>query len=190
MPTKKIKNMKKKRTKKPEYLIYSIGLTILVIVVVIFAVFYSLDTSKPKETTTTSTIVTTMPTTSVVTTTVLMAQTCSNFTWNVKDMDMLDLVGDYRILTVDFNAQYVGVREENYYVGSYKFKILDDSGRYYNSQEAYRYCDYPNRFKMRIVKPGDRISGCMAFSVLDSTEPKKLVFYDYIYNTMCEIDLS
>jgi len=187
--------MKKKRTKKPEYPIYSIGLVILTVVIVIFVIFYSSKKLKSKEITTTSTITSSVPTTSSVTTTTIKIQTCGNFKWNVYGNETFDMAGDYRILVVSFTAQYTGTKEENYgLAGAYKFKILDSIGRYYNPLENYLLCSYSNKFEIGTVWPGYRMSGCLEFSVSDFTEPTKLVFYDYVVNpisgSMCEIDLS
>jgi len=195
MPINKIKNMKKKRTKKPEYPIYTIGSIIILIVVVIFVILFLPKKLRPKETTTTSTIVSSAPTTSSVTTTTIKIQTCGNFKWNIDDNETFDIAGDFRILSVSFTAQYTGTKEENYgLAGAYKFKILDSIGRYYNPLENYLLCSYSNKFEIGTVWPGYRMSGCLEFSVSDFTEPTKLVFYDYVVNpisgSMCEIDLS
>ena len=182
----------KKRKKKVKKIIIPVNTDILIMVsilVLIFVMFFSSEyISKTRETTTTSTITTTsIPS---PTTTIPKIQTCSNFTWEIDDMKEFGLRGDYKIVLVNFTAQYIGPEEQDYYTGSHQFKILDDGGRYYNPQETYYRCDYANTFKIGIVRPEKEMSGCLEFRILDINEPTKLVFYDYIVHTMCEIDLS
>ncbi len=182
----------KKRKKKVKKIIIPVNTDILIMLsmfVIIFAIFFSSEyISKIRETSTTITITTTS--TTFPTTTIPEVQTCSNFTWKIDDMKEFDLKGDYRFVLVNFTARYIGPEEENYYNGSYQFKILDDGRKYYNPQESYYRCDFSNTFRIGIVRPEDKKSGCLEFRVLDTNEPIKLIFYDYIIHTMCEIDLS
>jgi len=141
-----------------------------------------------KTVTTTSTILMTTTTSPVAT--IPGVQTCSNFTWNIDDVKEFELRGDYKNVLVNFTVQYIGPEEENYYNGSYQFKILDNDEKYYNPQESYYRCDYENTFRIGMVNPDDRKSGCLEFRILDTNEPLKLIFYDYIVHTLCEIDLS
>jgi len=185
------KKRRTKKIKKPKYPVSNNVLIIILIIVLIFAIFslskYFSQTGE-KTTTTSTTIQTTITTTSI--TTIPTIQTCSNFTWVVDDVNEYDLMGNYKFVVVDFTAQYIGLEEEEYLSGLYQFKILDDGGKYYNPQESYFRCEESNTFKIDTVSPGDEISGCLEFRILDINVPKKLLFYDYIVHTMCGIDLS
>ena len=110
---------------------------------------------------------------------------------NINDIEMFDLAGGSRIIVVDFSTQYIGTQQINYgQAGTHRFKILDDSGKYYNPQQTYLYCSYSDAFRLGVARSGYKTSGCLEFIVSDFNEPTKLVFYDDVIYTMCEIDLS
>jgi len=180
------KRKKVKKSKSPVK--YDILIILLVIVLIIAIPFLSNILKTRKTVTTTSTILMTTTTSPVAT--IPGVQTCSNFTWNIDDVKEFELRGDYKNVLVNFTVQYIGPEEENYYNGSYQFKILDNDEKYYNPQESYYRCDYENTFRIGMVNPDDRKSGCLEFRILDTNEPLKLIFYDYIVHTLCEIDLS
>jgi hypothetical protein len=182
--------MKKKIAKKPSYIENNTNYIIIVVAILIFAVFISSKYILKKEGPMTTSSTTTSVLTTTSTTTVPTIQTCGNFTWNIDQKRYFDLSGDYRILVIDLSAEYIGTETKNYgWVGAYKFKLLDDSGSYYNPQQAYLKCDLSDKFEIGTVNAGKQMSGCLEFRIPDAKEAIKLEFYDYVINKMCTIDL-